>query len=83
MRDSNADWRRAKLRDLVSINPESLSSDTPHTMEFADLTSVERRIKWPSDTIRFGSAPRARGGRQGDILMSAVGPYLKGHFCRC
>jgi type I restriction enzyme S subunit len=84
MRDSNADWRRAKLRDLVSINPESLSSDTPpyYRFTYIDLTSVqERRIKWPSDTIRFGSAPsRARRVvRRGDILMSTVRPYLKGH----
>ena len=37
MRDSNADWRRAKLRDLVSINPESLSSIHLHTIDLHTL----------------------------------------------
>src|SRR5437899_8033453 len=73
------------LEAIVSINPESLGSDTPLDFQFLyiDISSVSQGIiNWNTVTLQtFATAPsRARRiVRHGDILLCTVRPALQAH----
>jgi type I restriction enzyme S subunit len=77
-------WHRRPLSEVVLVDQESLSGNTPPDFRFRYISLAEvdeGTISTSLPTMTFESAPsRARRVvRHGDILMSTVRPNLKGY----
>lgn len=76
-------WRAARLKNVATLNPETLPENTDPETEFGyvDISSVtsDGRVLLPEEPIAFATAPsRARRiVRAGDILVSTVRTYLR------
>jgi len=76
------DWKEEKLKDLVEVDPEQLSSitDPDYSFFYIDISSVSLgNVSFPNHSLKYKEAPsRARKIlKDNDILMSTVRPNLK------
>lgn len=80
-----AQWNRARLGEVASINPESLGAGIPFDFKFGyiDITAVSQgEISWSVVTEHaFGTSPsRARRRvQEGDLLFGTVRPANRSH----
>jgi type I restriction enzyme S subunit len=75
------DWEVKELKEVCSINPESLSAkeDANKQIKYIDIESVSAgKISLPKE-LKFGDSPsRARRiVKKEDVIVSTVRPYLK------
>ncbi|ACL26146.1 restriction endonuclease subunit S [Chloroflexus aggregans] len=78
------EWRKARLGEVVRINPDALGSDWPFSyIKYVDISSVgEGSIVEPPRILRLDEAPsRAkRLVREGDTVLSTVRPGRRSMF---
>ena len=77
-------WREVKLRDVVSLNPDTISSDWPYSyIKYIDISSVgDGLLLEPPKVLHLYEAPsRAkRLIREGDVVLSTVRPGRRSMF---
>ena len=77
-------WETKRIGDIVDVDPENLSSNTPSdfTFNYISLEQVDAGGLLGYSEMEFGTAPsRARRVlRPGDVLMSTVRPNLRAHL---
>ena len=80
--DIPAHWQIKRLKNIVTLNPESLpeTTDPDYTLKYLDISNVDEvEGARPPEEMRFENAPsRARRiVRTGDTILSTVRTYLK------
>jgi type I restriction enzyme S subunit len=78
------EWREVKLREVVSLNPDTIGGDWPYSyIKYIDISSVgEGLILEPPQVLRLDEAPsRAkRLVQEGDTVLSTVRPGRRSMF---